>query len=308
MFLWPQSCQDSFESRVKRECTVDADLQVCSRRFLARWPWESDPPDISDVNQFVDCFFEVLKDHIDTVDLIRRDVWTAQGGSITAEFVEEVLAPGAFEEIAIRTSALKVRLNHFMHKKKLGNRTPVIRHLHEGEKRLREIEGRRYSEEACDLLGNGPTIVKRHQKLDNPGQESRSQKMHPEPSPEDKLGPLPAAAEWRHIEIAFLSDERIQVRTGAGRSQTFNYAEFGFEDRRNGKPNRAWILLRELATKGSAIPQARAGKDRAMMEKRIQEIRNRMRRRFKIKGDPIPFNGNSYQTSFKVSRRPSFDT
>ena len=52
-------------------------------------------------------------------------------------------------------------------------------------------------------------------------------------------------ATWDVVEISFLSDERVQVRNGAN-SETHNYAELGFADDRNGKPNSAWLTLRDL--------------------------------------------------------------
>jgi hypothetical protein len=48
------------------------------------------------------------------------------------------------------------------------------------------------------------------------------------------------------------------------------------------------------------IPRPSAGKDRAMIQKRIEEIREKLRGYFKIEGDPIPFNDNMYQASFKI--------
>jgi hypothetical protein len=117
-----------------------------------------------------------------------------------------------------------------------------------------------------------------------------------------------AAISWPQIQIAFLSDERVEICYGSSR-ETMNYAEFGFEDRRNGKPNRAWITLREMARQGGvAILLPPAGKERAGFQKRVEEIRKRLRLRFGIQGDPIPFNGNSYQVSFKLYCKRSFES
>ena len=113
---------------------------------------------------------------------------------------------------------------------------------------------------------------------------------------------------WPEVEIAFLSDERIEICCGATERKTYNYGELAFEDRRNGSPNRAWTVLREMARKGGTIPQPSAGKERAMLQKRIEEIRKRLRSHFKIGTDPIPFSGTGYQTSFKIGRRPCSDT
>jgi len=54
--------------------------------------------------------------------------------------------------------------------------------------------------------------------------------------PKTSLG---ETATWDTIEIAFLREERVQIRNGST-TETRNYAEFGFQDGRNGMPNRAW--------------------------------------------------------------------
>lgn len=113
---------------------------------------------------------------------------------------------------------------------------------------------------------------------------------------------------WQEIEIAFLSDERVEIRGGSNSRATYNYGELGFEDQRNGKPSLAWITLRELATRSGDMPRPVAGKSRATTQKRIEEIREKLRRHFRMEGDPIPFNGNTYKASFKVGCRESFYT
>lgn len=138
-------------------------------------------------------------------------------------------------------------------------------------------------------------------------------------------------AAWQNVEIAFTSEERVQVRNGAELS-TYNYADFGFEDRRNGKPNQAWLTLQALAERGGTInygtrstsntpkgAQNREGervstmKSRgrgvAKLEKRIQEIRRMLRNRFGIDDDPLPLiPGVGYQARFKIGCSRSFDT
>src|SRR5205085_1250219 len=59
-------------------------------------------------------------------------------------------------------------------------------------------------------------------------------------------------ATWGTIEISFLSDERVQIRNGK-KTETYNYAELGFADQRNGTPTQAWGALRILAERGGCI-------------------------------------------------------
>ncbi len=116
-------------------------------------------------------------------------------------------------------------------------------------------------------------------------------------------------ATWDTIEISFVSEERVQIRDGA-RSETLNYAELGFEDTRNGKPNRAWEAFRVLAAERGIIRNVvKTGGKWPGVEKRMQEIRKVLRKHFQISADPIPFvEDTGYQALFKISCRPSFDT
>ena len=121
-------------------------------------------------------------------------------------------------------------------------------------------------------------------------------------------GILDKVSAWEEIGIAFLSDERVQITFGSD-IDTRNYAEFGFGDARNGKPNRAWLTLRYLAERGGTISHAGTGKGWVVVEKRIQEIRGVLRKHFDISIDPLPFvKGGGYQARFRISCSPSFKT
>jgi hypothetical protein len=114
---------------------------------------------------------------------------------------------------------------------------------------------------------------------------------------------------WKEIDITFLSDHQVQIRVGSER-RAFDYAELGLADQRNGTPNLAWNELRKMAGNGGSVeqPLPSAGNDIAKREKRIEELREKLRYHFEIESDPIPFNDTAYQTSFKLTLRPSFDT
>jgi hypothetical protein len=116
-------------------------------------------------------------------------------------------------------------------------------------------------------------------------------------------------ATWETIEILFLSDERVQIRTGTNR-ETLNYAEFGFDDGRNGTPNQAWQVFRALAEQNGVIADGRAlNLVWPKVEKRMQEIRKVLREHFGISADPIPFVENGgYRAQFKIGCSPSFHT
>jgi len=116
-------------------------------------------------------------------------------------------------------------------------------------------------------------------------------------------------ASWNTIEISFLSDERVQLRHSV-KSETRNYAEFGFADGRSGKPNQAWETLRAMAEDGGTIRDAaKVLRTWPKVEKRIQEIRKVLRAHFGISDDPIPFvEGIGYRARFKIGCSPSFHT
>jgi hypothetical protein len=126
---------------------------------------------------------------------------------------------------------------------------------------------------------------------------------------QSKTGPQLTAKDWHEIEIAFLSDHQVEILT-RGQRKNYNYAELGFEDRRRGNPNLAWATFRQIAEgegvkKLPPIAKERA-RDRGKLEKRIQEIRTKLRTFFGIKEDPIPLTGFTYQTSFKIYTKPSY--
>jgi hypothetical protein len=113
---------------------------------------------------------------------------------------------------------------------------------------------------------------------------------------------------WEDITISFLSDERVQVEVGK-QLKTFNYAEMGFEDRRNGKPNNAWGLLRVLAVNGGVISNAvAASKDFIALGKRFERLRTTLKQHFGISSDPIPLDSKEYRCRFNLKRGPSYNT
>jgi hypothetical protein len=116
-------------------------------------------------------------------------------------------------------------------------------------------------------------------------------------------------ATWADIEITFLSDERVQIRNGTA-IETRNYAEFGFADRRNDIPNRAWTVLRILAEQRGILPSGgTTGPGWEKNERRVQEIRKLFRQHFGIPADPIPYvHGTGYQARFKIRCGPSYET
>jgi hypothetical protein len=117
------------------------------------------------------------------------------------------------------------------------------------------------------------------------------------------------ALQWREIKILFTSDERVQIWQNS-KSETLNYAEFGFADKRNGMPNKAWGLLRIFALKNGIVDTSGPEFESwSRIEKSVQSIRSLLRKKFGLTSDPIPFvSKGGYQTRFKIGCAPSFKT
>lgn len=124
-------------------------------------------------------------------------------------------------------------------------------------------------------------------------------------------GRSPVSVEaWKDLLIEFVSDDRIQVTVRDKDRETFNCAEFGFEDRRNGSPNQAWHVLKALAeNKGVLASERAAGMDRTKVEKAIQSIKKALKTRYGCSSNPIPIvKGAGYQAQFRITTRPSYNT
>jgi hypothetical protein len=114
--------------------------------------------------------------------------------------------------------------------------------------------------------------------------------------------------DWEDVEISFISDERVNTMCGT-ETQTCNYAEMGFRDKRSGKPNQAWVLLRAFAEAKGVMPEAsRSGKEFLAVEKRFERLRQALKKHFQIDSDPI-LRGPvcSYRCRFKIGCGPSFE-
>ena len=163
--------------------------------------------------------------------------------------------------------------------------------LREAEARLKRSEGwLRYLRERADLIDGEKVRAPLHERA--------------APVEAEKVrGPL---AEWKDLEIRFLSEERVQVTTSTFR-ETRNYAELGFEDRRSGKPIMEWETFTKLAQANGVIEVDRSVRGYNEQSKRLQEIRRVLRKQFGLTGDPVPLLGDHYRTQFRVSHAPSFD-
>jgi hypothetical protein len=116
---------------------------------------------------------------------------------------------------------------------------------------------------------------------------------------------------WSDVEIVVIGDFSIQMSVAGRRLQSANFNELDLGDARGGakKPRAAWCMLLLFGTSGGVFPVSDDA-TRTRVEKRVQELRAKLRSYVRSKGfaelaggdDPIPFiRGQGYKTQFKVS-------
>jgi hypothetical protein len=123
------------------------------------------------------------------------------------------------------------------------------------------------------------------------------------------------ARSWEDIDIVFLSEFKVQITINLQPQSPQNYAEMGFENKKNKNPVAAWETLRELAQHGGVCRVPANGKRWGQIEKRMQEIRKAFQCRFALSNDPIPFRKKTpqdpedfgYRARFRIRCHPAFD-
>jgi len=268
------------------------------------------------------------------------DVWRIQGRTKSASFVRAVFARGIRPMLNARAGAIAHEFGLFSRRRGFPTQLAKVRldglrlrmtRLQDRWRRRLEVEAREseHAERRKRLedpvlssssipvqVSNSPSLRKGVELAAETARETRNDEPVKAGSIQQAQGAPESGrvegATWDTIEISFLSDERVQIRSGTS-IETRNYAEFGFgdrRDRRSGKPNLAWKTFRVLAEECGVIRDAaKTGRTWAKVEKRIQEIRKVLQKHFHISADPIPFvKGTGYQARFKISCSRSYDT
>jgi len=102
------------------------------------------------------------------------------------------------------------------------------------------------------------------------------------------LEPERTARRWEDIEIVFTSELMVQIVVDSHPLPPQNYVEMGFENKKSRKPVAAWDFLLELARHDGVYRVAADRRQWTKIEKRIQELRKVLRRRFSLSDEPIP--------------------
>jgi hypothetical protein len=119
--------------------------------------------------------------------------------------------------------------------------------------------------------------------------------------------PTPEGAAWgQDIEMTFIDDEIIKIKV-RDISRVYNFAELGFKNRRNGRPNRIWDVFRELADNGGWLSITRNSLPRGTsksLNTALSSLRRLLNAFMGLEGDPfLPYRaGEGWQTHFKLGR------
>ncbi len=274
-YPYPAEVPQTSRGRVLAE-TIRAALDFEKAKQVAH-----DRPEIESLlcNYILRVFIEFVRE---VCHLGRQGLWTADRlESESREFLRRCTIEAWYEKGYDRSgNRLREMVSHWD-----GSILPDIQRAFERSSEWQEFQG--IMLEVADAQANG--------------REDRSQG-------EANTSARNQTTEWESITIVFLSDERVQVEVDTQR-KTYNYAEMGFTDKRSGRPNQAWGLLRTLARAGGVIPnQARFSKEFIAMGKRIERLRATLRHHFGISSDPVPLDSNSgYGCRFHIRCAPSFD-
>jgi hypothetical protein len=118
----------------------------------------------------------------------------------------------------------------------------------------------------------------------------------------DSRFPTPPGSRWSQLSIRLVDGETVAVAVGDVRG-TFNYTQMGLADRRSGRPNKQWELLRALAARHGLLTWSSPAASRHN-QKRRELLAHQLRRYFRIDGDPFERCGNGWRTRFAISDEP----
>ncbi len=123
--------------------------------------------------------------------------------------------------------------------------------------------------------------------------------------------PVNSEFPWQNVTIRFTSDHQVQITIGDQRLDAKSYEDLGFANKRTGLPNRAWAMLRLLATKGGTLadlPSGQWSQKRKQARKVIEELRKILRDCVRATADPVPFKkGIGWKTAFRIELESASD-
>ena len=113
---------------------------------------------------------------------------------------------------------------------------------------------------------------------------------------------LPSGATWEQLEIRFFDGHTVKVKWGDMPTQTFDYKDMGFLDRKTNNPDMKWEMLREMATYNGSLLVSHFRKSYHRTAK--YQIAQRLKKFFNMQADPFePYiKRQGYRVRFSLRR------
>jgi hypothetical protein len=111
---------------------------------------------------------------------------------------------------------------------------------------------------------------------------------------------IPANASWTELRVRFVDGHTVSIKIGRF-SQVLNYAQLGFADGRNSRPNKQWELLQTLANNHGMLAWGQPGASRTQ-QKRRENLALQLKRALPLSGEPIELteDGKGWRTVFHI--------
>ena len=151
--------------------------------------------------------------------------------------------------------------------------------------------------------------IRKRRKPTNENPEPQGQALgHPCDGEHTASGAIDAlrAERWVDVTLEFIDDDTIRVAT-KDHDKRYNFAELGFSDKRQSRPDKLWKLLQCLAVyNGEVSSSSRTAPDMAKnFVDTVSRLRIRLKQIFGIEADPFERyrTSHSYKTKFRLSDR-----
>jgi len=113
---------------------------------------------------------------------------------------------------------------------------------------------------------------------------------------------IPSGTTWENIYIQFKNREAVTITT-SGHTHDTSFADMGFADGRNGKPNVQWYLMLLFAKNGGRLTAGNPDA-RTKYKKQKQNLAKELKEYFGIEYDPFKPYGKSDGYQIKINLAP----
>src|SRR5271166_2708511 len=151
--LWGEIDQHLYELKIAERChELHEKTEATRRRISFEHEKLGQGMGVGLCAKLVDGDLSVLRDYLErVVDPVCREVWTAQGKSISPDFVRAMRDNAVFHTIGVRTGEIAVHMKLMAGRTGFTDLTPVLHHLALEKGKLESIMSNRYEIEARQL-------------------------------------------------------------------------------------------------------------------------------------------------------------